>query len=107
MMHEEGKFIDPRRQKRYLGFISNPKSSEEFLRELGHFKALDPKCVVVILSNQQNPSSIANLLALRGAPSSCWIISENSMLDAQEMELVKALDETIGRDMGTSFLHPR
>jgi hypothetical protein len=103
MNHEEGavKFIDPRRQERYLGFLSNPKRREKFLGELAHCKALDPKWVVAIMPNQQNPSSIANLLVSRGAPANCWIISENSTLDAQEMELVKALEETIGQDMGT------
>ncbi len=104
MNHEEAAvkaFIRPNRQERYLGFLSNPKRRNSFTSELGHFKALDPKCLVAIPPSQQNPSSVADLLAAKGAGSRCWVISENSKLDARELDLREALDETIGRGMGT------
>jgi len=39
-------FIDPRKRERYLGFVTTPKKRDKFLRELGHFKHLNPKYVV-------------------------------------------------------------
>jgi hypothetical protein len=44
---------------------------------------------------------VAELLATKGAGSRCWVISEKSELDSQELDLRKALDETIGSGMGT------
>lgn len=104
MNHEEATvraFILPQRRERYLGFLSNQRRRAKFTSELAHFKALDPRYVVKIPPNQQNASSLAKLLTSKGASSRCWVISENSKLDAQEMELEAALRETIGYGMGT------
>jgi hypothetical protein len=104
MNHEEAAvraFIRPNRQERYREFLSDPKRRNIFTSELGHFNALDPKCIVAIPPGQQNSSSVAELLTAKGAGSRCWVISENSKLDAQEWDLREALDETIGRGMGT------
>ena len=51
--------------------------------------------------NQQNPSSLLKLLVGKGAGSKCWVISGDSHLDGQEMELQAALEETVGYQMGT------
>jgi len=104
MNHEEAivrAFIDPRRRERYLEFLSTPKWRRKFISELAHFKALDPKCLVSIPPNQQHASTLAELLAIKGAGSPCWVISENSELDAREMSLREALKETVGCGMGT------
>jgi hypothetical protein len=104
MNHEEAAvkaFIRSNRQERYLKFLSNPKQRHRFTSELAHFKALDPKCLVAIPPNQENPSRVAELLATMGAGSRCWVISENSELDSRELGLREALDETIGSGMGT------
>ena len=47
------------------------------------------------------PSSLQKLLAGKGAGSKCWVISENSELDGQEIDLQTALEKTIGYQMGT------
>jgi hypothetical protein len=65
-----------------------------------HFKSLNPKYIVPILPSHQNRSSVAKILAAKGAGSKCWVISEDSQFDGQEMELDAALRETIGRGMG-------
>jgi hypothetical protein len=65
-----------------------------------HFKSLNPKYIVPILPSHQNRSSVAKILAAKGAGSKCWVISEDSRFDGQEMELDAALRETIGRGMG-------
>jgi hypothetical protein len=104
MNHEEAAvkaFIRSDRQQRYLRFLKNPTQRSRFTSELAHFKALDPKCLVAIPPNQQNASSVAELLATKGAGSRCWVISVNSVLDSRELDLREALDGTIGRGMGT------
>jgi hypothetical protein len=104
MNHEEAAvkaFVRSNRQERYLKFLSNPKQRYRFTAELSHFKALDPKCRVTIPANQENPSRVAELLATLGAGPKCWVISENRELDSRELDLREALNETIGRGMGT------
>lgn len=104
MNHEEEAvkgFILPSRTERYLAFLSSPKGRAKLKSELAHFKALNPKCLVTILPNQKNPASLLRLLASMGAGNQCWVISENSELDGREMDLKRALEETIGYGMGT------
>jgi hypothetical protein len=94
-------FILPTKRERYLGFLSNKKGRTKFRLELAHFKSLNPMYIVPILPSHQNPSSIAKILAAKGAGSKCWVMSEDPQFDGQEMELDAALRETIGRGMGT------
>ena len=104
MNHEEvtiKAFILPIRQERYLEFLKSPKKRAKFIAQLAHFKHLNPKFVVGIPGNQQNPSSLQKLLAGKGAGSKCWVISENSELDGQEIDLQTALEKTVGYQMGT------
>lgn len=103
MNHEEGvvKFVVPRKQERYLEFLSTPKGRKKFVAELAHFKSLDPLCLVTIPPNESNPASVARLLAARCGSKTCWVISEDPRLDGREMELREALSETMGRQMGT------
>ena len=104
MNHEEAlvkAFIAPLRQERYLEFLTSPKRRKKFIAQLAHFKHLNPKFMVGIPPNQQNPSGVMKLLTAKGAGPRCWVISENSELDGQETELEAALKETIGMQMGT------
>jgi hypothetical protein len=104
MNHEEAlvkAFILPVRQERYLDFLKSPKKRAKFLAQLSHFKHLNPKFLVRIPRNQQNPTSLVKLLAGKGAGPNCWVMSEDSALDGKEMELEAALKEIIGRQMGT------
>jgi hypothetical protein len=104
MNHEEATikgFIIPVRQERYLEFLKTPKKRAKFIAQLAHFKHLNPKFVVRIPGNEQNPASLQTLLAGKGAGSKCWVISENSELDGQEIDLQTALAKTVGYQMGT------
>jgi hypothetical protein len=104
MDHEESivrAFILPTRRERYLEFLKSPKNRLKFRRELAHFKALNPKYIVEIVPSHQNPSSLVNILTSKGAPRTCWVMSENSRIDGQELDLEEALEETIGYGMGT------
>jgi len=104
MNHEEAlvrAFIDPNRTERYLGFLTNAKKRAKLLNELSHFKALNPKFMLRIPSNQHRPAALLDLLKAKGAGTKYWVISENRKLDGQELELEAALKETVGYQMGT------
>jgi hypothetical protein len=104
MNHEEATvraFVIPNRQERYLTFLSNPKRRAKFIAELAHFKALNFTYAKIIPAVQQNATSVAKLLTSKGAGRMCWVISEDSILDARQMDLETALQATIGRGMGT------
>src|SRR5215471_8695998 len=94
-------FILPVRQERYLEFLSSPQKRPKFVAQLAHFKHLNPKFAFNIRGNQQNPASLLRLLVGKGAGPKCWVMSEESDLDAREMELAVALEEVVGRQMGT------
>jgi hypothetical protein len=104
MNHEEAlikAFIDPNRTERYLEFIASPKKRVKLIKELAHFKALNPVFMVQIPTNQRNASAIIELLKAKGAGPKCWVISENAKLDGRETDLETAVKETVGYQMGT------
>ena len=104
MNHEEAlinAFVKPSQVERYLESVARPKKRMKLTKSLAHFKALNPEFMVSIPSNQRSASAIMGLLKARGAGPKCWVISENSKLDRQEMDLETALMETVGRQMGT------
>jgi hypothetical protein len=94
-------FILPSRRSRYLEFLATPKKRTKFIAQLSHFKHLNPKFAFSILGTESNLASLLKLLTSKGAGSKCWVISENSQLDAREMDLEVALKETVGCGMGT------
>lgn len=81
--------------------MKNPKNRKKFTSQLPHFNYLNAKFVIGIPGNQQHLSSILSLLRERGAGEKCWVISEDSDLDAREMDLETALEQTIGYQTGT------
>jgi hypothetical protein len=95
------RFFVPTKRERYEEMISHPKKRVKFLRELAHFKSLDPRYVVPMLSKKLFPDQIAQILSQKGAPRSCWVTSENRDLDGREMPLLEALKELVGGQMGT------
>jgi hypothetical protein len=104
MDHEEELikvFFVPTKRERYLEMVTKPKKRRKFLLELAHFKALDPRYLVPIPPSQQHPQKIASILTRKGAPQKCWVTSEFSQLDTKEMLLLDALEEVVGRQMGT------
>jgi len=104
MNHEEATikaFIIPVRQERYLEFVRSPKKRAKFIAQLAHFKHLNPKFAFGIPGNEQNPASLEKLLVAKGAGAKCWVISGNSELDGNEIDLQTALKETIGQQIGT------
>jgi hypothetical protein len=100
MNHEEElikAFFVPTKRERYLEMIAKPKDREKFLRELGNFKALDPRYATPV---RVNPAGLAALLKEKRVPHVCWVVSENPAIDGKSMSVDDALVE-LGRDMGT------
>ena len=94
-------FFVPSKRERYLEMIAKPKKRQKFLNELCHFKALDPRYRFAVPKVERTTGQIAAFLHRKGAPDLCWVTSENRELDGKRMPLLQALNETLGRQMGT------
>jgi len=93
-------FIVRERRERFLELLPNPKRRRDITRLLAHANPnwFDSRFVKQVpnLTNQ----GLAKLLRAKGARDTCWVISEFNDMDGREMELLFALDEVVGRDMG-------
>ena len=94
-------FISSSKRDRWLELIAKPGGREKLRASLAHFRDLDPDVVIHIPPNQQSPTSIQCLFVDEGAPSSCYLISENRDLDARQMNLDLALKSVVGYGFGT------
>ena len=113
--HEDAlikEFFLPDKRERFLEFVSNGKSRRKLTRELAHFRWFDQRFAAPIpwrvdpnlkLAQRHNQGieNIASLLKSKGAGETCWAISEDSNLDGKQLSLEGALEDTIGRGMGT------
>ena len=102
--HETGvvtAFIVRPRRTRCLAFLKNPKRRRDITRELAHFKWIDPRIVRAIPPEKSSPVGIASILRQKGAPESCWLISEDADMDGREFPLTDALKRIVGYGMGT------
>jgi hypothetical protein len=98
-------FVVPEKQKRLLGFLAKPKTRKRFVQELSHFRLLDQRFVIPVAWNSiqisdsgQPVHGIANIcrqLRLKGAGTTCWVISENEDFDGREMDLESAIGKAI------------
>src|SRR6185295_9324049 len=71
------------------------------LDSVAHFSDLDPRFQVPIPASEQSPSRLEQLLRSRGAPSECYLTSEDTALDGRTVGLSEALTLIVGRGMGT------
>lgn len=94
-------FIRPSKRDRWLELILKPTGRRKLRSSLAHFRDLDPDVIIQIPRDQQDVVSIQRLLVGLGAPSSCYLISENSEFDATQMDLKRALKLVVGSGFGT------
>lgn len=80
--------------------IAKPKKRQKFLRELYHFKALDPRRCFTLPKGVHTPEEISAFLNHKGAPQTCWLTSTDKALDGIEMPLVEALRRVLGGQVG-------
>jgi hypothetical protein len=94
-------FFVPAKRDRYIEMIATTRGRQKLLRELSHFKSLDPQYCFGLPNAVHTPGEIATFLHKKGAPPTCWVTSEDRDLDRQEMSLVEALKRIVGYQMGT------
>ena len=99
--HLLARFFLPTKRERYVEMIGHPKKRSKFLRELAHFKSLDPQYILPLPPKKLFSEQIALILTQRGAPQNCWVTSESPELDGRQMPLLEALKEVVGSQMGT------
>lgn len=94
-------FLLPERRARLLALLASPKRRRKLTAGLAHFAALDPRFATRIDPARQSSAAILALLRERGAPPTCFLLSESADLDGREMPLADALNAVVGRGMGT------
>ena len=94
-------FVVPGKRERVVELLSKAKRRQDVLRGLAHFRDLDPRFQVEISPAAQTASAIEQLLRKRGAPSECYLISEDASLDGRVLLLTEALGAIVARGMGT------
>jgi hypothetical protein len=94
-------FIVPRKRARYLTLLESKRGRAKLLNGFNHCRDLDPRFAKEIPTGQQSADSIEALLRRKGAPDTCYVISDNRDIDGKEMSLPDALLETVGMDVGT------
>jgi hypothetical protein len=102
--HEEqfaSSFIVPKKRDRYLTLLQSKHGRDKLLNGFNHCHDLDPRYATLIPSNQQSDTSIESLLRRKGAPDTCYVMSDNRDIDGLEMSLSDALAKTVGMDAGT------
>jgi len=90
-------FIAPARRRRYLEFLASPKRRRRFLDRLNHCRDIDERFATSIRSNVD----VAALLRQRGAPETCYVISDTSEIDGQRLGPEEAIERSGSALWGT------
>jgi hypothetical protein len=113
--HEEATiraFVVRNKQDRFLAFVANPKTRRKFTGSLANFGWFDRRFATPVPwkvdptlklweRHTQGIGNVLRLLKSRDAGSTCWVISEDTKLDGQEVDLESALGEIVGGGQGT------
>lgn len=104
-MHNEqaliAAFVKRSKRDRYREMLANPRLRHKFTRQLAHFTDFDPRYRLPFSSDKLFADNIARELQKRHSPTVVFAISEDPALDQKEVALVEALEQTVGRGMGT------
>lgn len=103
MHHEQSliTFMKRSKRERYRVILSNPRLRQKFTRQLAHFADFDPKYRLPIPGSKLHSGNIEIELRRRHSPKMIFAISEDPALDQKELHLPEALQQTVGRGMGT------
>jgi hypothetical protein len=95
-------FVLPERRERYLFLARTPKRRTEITKRLAHWQDFDARCALALPSDaRSSAAAVARFLTARGAPPSCYVLSESRGYDGRLMPLVDAAAGIFGRGMGT------
>jgi hypothetical protein len=100
------------RQERFSSLLSSVRNRKKFTSELAHFRWFDGRFATAVPwkvdpsrkpwgRHVQGIQNVLRLLRSKGAGQTCWVISEDSKIDSQELLLESALEDVIGSGMGT------
>jgi hypothetical protein len=93
-------FVIRARRDRYLKLLGSARGRDKLRERLAHFADLDPRYATRV-QGAHSASAIAAILHAKGAPSSCYVLSESSRIDNAEVALVEALEKIVGYGVGT------
>ncbi len=96
-----GAFFAPEVRPRYLSLLSTVKGRKKFVSRLAHLDLLDARFAHLIDPEVQTTDAIEDDLKRRGAPASCYVVSENPRVDGRQMALRDALEAIGGSAPGT------
>ena len=104
-MHNEqsliAAFVKRSKRDRYREMLATPRLRHKFIHQLAHFADFDSKYRLPIPSNKLFVENSAVELLKRRSPNVVFAISEDPSLDQKELPLVEALQQIVGRGMGT------
>src|SRR5262245_56664858 len=98
--HEEAMvraFIAPARRARWLDLLGSTKRRRLFLHRLNHCRDIDERYATPLPSN----ANVVAILRSRGAPSTCFVVSDCKEIDARELPLVEAINQVESCPWGT------
>jgi hypothetical protein len=95
------KYFQKDKAIRYADFVSKDKTRMKFISVLAHLKDLNYSMFENLKQNEKD-----HLLrrAYQQKLDTCYVISENTRIDRQFIAIEQALDETVGRGMGTLLI---
>jgi hypothetical protein len=94
-------FVKRSKRDRYREILSKPRLRHKFTDQLAHFTDFDPQYRLSIPSNKVFVDNIVFELQKRHSPNIVFAISEDPALDQREFPLVEALNQIVGRGIGT------
>jgi hypothetical protein len=94
-------FVKRSKRDRYREILSKPRLRHKFTDQLAHFTDFDPKYRLFIPSDKLFVDNIVIELQKRHSPNIVFAMSEDPALDQRELHLVEALNQIVGRGIGT------
>ena len=98
--HEEATiraFIVRSRRPRWLESLASAERRPKFLDGLNHCRDLDERYACPLASSAE----VLAMLTARGAPKTCYVLSDSAELDGKELPLAEALAEAEVHGWGT------
>lgn len=94
-------FVDSAKQDRYVQFVSSPKNRHKFIDDLPHFNFFKWELFEKVSGGGEEKTILGVLEKNKMTATTCYVISENSVIDTQTMDIREAIGETVGFGMGT------
>ncbi len=94
------RFVNKKKQDRYLQFILTQKNRQKFINELPHFHDFNWSLFELLDKNVEQ-IILMMLKKYKLNDKSCYIISYDPNIDTQIMEMTEGIREVVNYNMGT------